>query len=153
MSSDFDQMVNELDRSIMKEMRKVYSEVVIDHFLHPRNVGKIEGAEGHGKLTGSCEDTIEIYLRISDDRIADAKFMTDGCGTTIASGSMATELAKGKDVHEALKINTKYVLDHLGGLPESDRHCAELAAGTLLKAILDYLASKREPWKRAYRNI
>jgi nitrogen fixation NifU-like protein len=88
---------------------------------------------------------------MKDGRVANASFWTDGCGPSIASGSMVTELAKGKSVHEAQRITQQDVLDGLGGLPEESRHCALLAANTLREAIKDYLAFKNEPWKRAYR--
>jgi len=94
---------------------------------------------------------MEICLKVRDSRVMNASFWTDGCGTTIASGSMVTELAKGKSVLEAQKIRQQDILDALGGLPEDSLHCALLAANTLKEAIKDYLASKNESWKRAYR--
>ena len=147
MPSDFD----ELEEAVMADMRKYYSEKVIDHFLKPRNVGEIQNADGFGRVTGSCGDTMEIYLKIKDDRLINATFLTDGCGTTIASGSMVTEMVKGKSILESLKITQQDVLNTLGGLPEESLHCALLAADTLKAAIKDYLAFKNEPWKRAYR--
>jgi nitrogen fixation NifU-like protein len=92
-----------------------------------------------------------MWLKVKGDAISDASFLTDGCGTTIASGSMITELARGKSVAEARKISQGDVLNALGGLPEESRHCALLAANTLKEAIKDYLAIKKEPWKKAYR--
>jgi len=94
---------------------------------------------------------MEIWLQVRDSVIHEATFTTDGCGTSIASGSMVTELALGKKVREALQIRQSDVLDALGGLPEDSRHCAFLAANTLGEAIRDYLAFKNEPWKRVYR--
>ncbi|MGQ9546370.1 MAG: iron-sulfur cluster assembly scaffold protein [Dehalococcoidia bacterium] len=141
----------ELEQAIMEDMRRVYSEKTIDHFLNPRNLGEIPNPDGFGRITGPCGDTMEISLKVTDDRILNASFWTDGCGTTIASGSMVTELAKGKTISEALKVSQQDVLDALGGLPEDSLHCALLAANTLKEAIKDYLAFKDEPWKRAYR--
>jgi nitrogen fixation NifU-like protein len=135
----------------MEDMRKVYSERTIDHFLNPRNLGEIQAPAGFGRVTGPCGDTMEIYLKVNDGVIVNAKFMTDGCGTTIASGSMVTELVKGKSVSKALGITQQDILDALGGLPEESLHCALLAANTLKEAIKDHLAFKKEPWKRAYR--
>jgi nitrogen fixation NifU-like protein len=94
---------------------------------------------------------MEIWLKVRDATITESTFMTDGCGTTIAAGSMVTELAKGKTVIQAQKISQQDVLSALGGLPEESQHCALLAANTLREAIKDYLAFKNEPWKRAYR--
>ena len=147
MASEFD----ELQELIIADARKIYSETVIDHFMNPRNLGNMENANGFAKVTGSCGDTMEIWLKVKNGAITDATFMTDGCGTSIASGSMVTEIAKGKSVGEAWKISQQDVLNALGGLPEESEHCALLAANTLKAAIKDYLAFKNEPWKRAYK--
>jgi nitrogen fixation NifU-like protein len=140
-----------LQELVKAEMRKLYSETVIDHSMNPRNVGTMEDADGFARVTGSCGDTMEIWLKVKNSTITDATFMTDGCGTSIASGSMVTEIAKGKSVGEAGKINQQDVLNALGSLPEESEHCALLAANTLKTAIKDYLAFKNEPWKRAYK--
>jgi nitrogen fixation NifU-like protein len=133
------------------EMRKVYSEAVIDHGMNPRNVGDMENADGFAKVTGSCGDTMQVWLKVKDNTISDIRFITDGCGTSIAAGSMVTELARGKSVSQAQRISRQDVLSALGGLPEESEHCALLAADTLKTAVRDYLALKNEPWKRAYR--
>ena len=147
MTSEFD----ELQKLILEDARKIYSETTIDHFMSPRNLGNMSDADGFGKVTGSCGDTMEIWLKVNSGTIADASFMTDGCGTSIASGSMVTELAKGRSVSEARRISQQDVLSALGGLPKESEHCALLAADTLKEAIRDYMAMEREPWKRAYR--
>ncbi len=134
---------------VRAEMRKVYSETVIDHSLDPRNVGDIENADGFAKVTGPCGDTMQMWLKIKNGTISDASFLTDGCGTTIAAGSLVTEMAKGKSVNQAQRISQQDVLYALGGLPEESEHCALLAADTLKTAVRDYLAMKKEPWKRA----
>jgi nitrogen fixation NifU-like protein len=136
---------------IKAEMRKVYSEAVIEHSMNPRNVGDLEDADGFAKVTGPCGDTMEVWLKVKNGKVSGASFMTDGCGTTIASGSMVTEMAKGKSVSEVQKISQQDVLDALGGLPEESQHCALLAANTLKAAIRDHLAMSKEPWKKAYR--
>jgi nitrogen fixation NifU-like protein len=136
---------------VKAEMRKVYSETVIDHSLDPRNVGDIENADGFAKVTGPCGDTMQMWLKVKNGTISNASFLTDGCGTTIAAGSMVTEIAKGKSVNQAQRISQQDVLSALGGLPEESEHCALLAANTLKTAVRDYLAMKREPWKRAYK--
>ncbi len=138
---------------VRDEMRKVYSETVIDHAMNPRNVGNTEAADGYASITSPCGDTMDIWLRVKDDTIVKATFMTDGCGTTIAAGSMVTELAKGKGVSQALRIGQEDVLSALDGLPEEGRHCALLAADTLKTAVKDYLAFKNEPWRRAYKRL
>jgi len=147
MSAEFE----ELQELVMADARKAYSETVIDHAVNPRNLGDMQGADGFAKVTGPCGDTMEIWVRVRNNAIAGTTFMTDGCGTSIASGSMVTEMAKGKTINEALRITQRNVLDALGGLPEENQHCALLAANTLKAALRDYTAMKREPWKRAYR--
>ncbi len=151
MAQEFDDSFKELEQSIMEDMKGVYSEKTIDHFLSPRNLGEIPAPDGFGRITGPCGDAMEIYLKVRDGRVINASFRTDGCGTTIASGSMVTEMAKEKSVLEAQKITQQDILDALGGLPEDSLHCALLAANTLKEAIKDYLAFKNESWKRAYR--
>ncbi len=152
MAQEFDDSFRELQQSIMEDMRKVYSEKTIDHFLNPRNLGGIPTPDGFARLTDPCGDTMEIYIKVKEDRITNACFWTDGCGCSIASGSMVTELAKGKSIPEAQRITQQDILNALGGLPEDDIHCALLAADTLKEAIKDYLAFSKEPWKRAYRS-
>ena len=132
-------------------MKKVYTETVIDHAMNPRNAGGIAHADGFGRTTGPCGDTMEIWLRINSGSIVDAAFSTDGCSTTVACGSMATETIKGKDIAQALAINQNDILKALGGLPEDNRHCALLAANTVKAAVQDYIAIRKEPWKKAYR--
>ena len=140
-----------LEESVMADMRKSCTEQVIDHFLNPRNVGEIQNADGFGEVTGPCGDTMSIWIKVEKGMVAEAKFLTDGCGTTIASGSMVTELVRRKTITQALKINQQDVLNALRGLPEESEHCALLAANTLKEAIKDYLAFKNEPWKRAFK--
>jgi nitrogen fixation NifU-like protein len=150
MAQEFDDSFKELEQSIMAEMRKVYSEKTIDHFLNPRNLSEIPAPDGFGRVTGPCGDTMEICLKVRDGKVTNASFWTDGCGPSIASGSMVTELAKRMNISEAQRISQHDVLAALGGLPEESEHCALLAADTLKEAIKDYLAFKNEPWKRAY---
>lgn len=137
--------LDELQELIIADARKVYSDTVIDHAMNPRNVGNMQGADGFARMTGPCGDTMEIWLKVKNGTIANATFMTDGCGTSIASGSIATELAKGKSLQEGLKITPHDVLAALGGLPEESEHCALLAANTLRAVITYCLVMKREP--------
>jgi nitrogen fixation NifU-like protein len=137
---------------IKAQMGKIYSETVIDHASNPRNLGDMEEADGFARVTGPCGDTMEIWLRAKNGDLTNVTFLTDGCGTSLASGSMVTELAKGKNITEALKISQQDVLNALGGLPEESQHCALLAANTLKAALREYMAMKREPWKRLFRS-
>ena len=135
---------------VKEEMRKVYSETTVEHAMNPRNLGRLEDADGIGKITGPCGDTMEIWLKVKEGTITEASFLTDGCGTTLASGSMVTELVKGKRIPAAQKLTQQAVLDALGGLPEESVHCALLAANTLKAALKNYFIVRKEPWKRLY---
>ena len=117
----------------------LYSEKVMDHFTHPRNVGIIEDASGVGEVgNAKCGDIMKMYLDIENDVIKDVKFETFGCGSAIASSSMATEMIKGKTVEEALAITNKDVVDALGGLPAHKLHCSVLAEEAIKSAVKDY---------------
>lgn len=117
----------------------LYSEKVMDHFRNPRNVGTIENADGIGEVgNAKCGDIMKIYLKIENDMIADVKFETFGCGSAIASSSMATELIKNKPVSEALALTNKAVVEALDGLPAHKIHCSVLAEEAIKKALQDY---------------
>ena len=141
----------QFEELIKAQMRKIYSETVIDHAMNPRNLGDMENADGFARVTGPCGDTMEIWLRAKNGNLTDTTFLTNGCGTTIASGSMVTEMAKGENITEAQKISQQDVLSALGGLPEESQHCALLAANTLKAALREYMAMKREPWKKLFK--
>jgi nitrogen fixation NifU-like protein len=133
-----------------EETGEVFSEAVIDHAARPRNVGGMEGADAHALVRGPCGDNMEMWLKARDGVIKNLTFWTDGCGATIACGSIITELAKSKKLGEALAISSDVIVDSLGGLPEGHLHCAGLAALTLKKTIIQYMDIQREPWKKAY---
>ena len=117
----------------------LYSEKVMDHFEHPRNVGEIENADGIGEVGNpTCGDIMKMYLKIEDDIIVDCKFKTFGCGSAIATSSMATEMIKGKSIKEALVLSNKAVVEALDGLPPRKIHCSVLAEDAVKLAILDY---------------
>ena len=121
----------------------LYSEKVMDHFRHPRNVGVIEDADGVGEVgNAKCGDIMKMYLKIDDDTITDVKFETFGCGSAIASSSMATELIKGKSVDDALKLTNKAVMEALDGLPPVKVHCSVLAEQAIKSAVDDYYKNK-----------
>ncbi len=117
----------------------LYSEKVMDHFRHPRNVGAIKNADGIGEVgNAKCGDIMKIYLKINDGIIEDVKFETFGCGSAIASSSMATELIKGKPLSEALSLTNKAVVEALDGLPAHKMHCSVLAEEAIKAAVKDY---------------
>ena len=117
----------------------LYSEKVMDHFRNPRNVGTIENADGVGEVgNAKCGDIMKIYLKIRDGVIEDVKFETFGCGSAIASSSMATELIKGKPVSEAIALTNKAVAEALDGLPAHKLHCSVLAEEAIKAALKDY---------------
>jgi nitrogen fixation NifU-like protein len=144
MDSDFEKLANELQESIMEDARKVYSEEVIERWLNPKNLGKIIKPDGFAKIKGPCGDTMQISFKVRDGRLLKIKFMTDGCASSIAAGSMATGLAQGKKIEEAAEISQQMILDALNGLPDESVHCALLASTTLKEAIKNYNDSKRK---------
>jgi len=122
----------------------VYSEKVMDHFMHPRNVGEIENADGIGEEGNPvCGDMMTFYIKVKDNRLEDVKFKTFGCGAAIAVSSMVSEMAKGKTLDEALKITPALVAEELQGLPKNKYHCSNLGAQALHKAIQDYLSKQK----------
>ena len=117
----------------------LYSEKVMDHFLHPRNVGVIEDANAVGEVgNAKCGDIMKMYLKIEDDVIQDVKFETFGCGSAIASSSMATEMIKGRPISEAMQLTNKAVTEALDGLPAHKLHCSVLAEEAIQSALEDY---------------
>ena len=123
----------------------LYSETVMDHFRNPRNVGVIEDANGVGEVGNlQCGDIMKMYLKIEDDTIRDVKFETFGCGSAIASSSMATELIKGQPIEEAMKLTNKAVAEALDGLPAYKMHCSVLAEEAIRAAIADYQKRQTE---------
>ena len=116
-----------------------YSEKVLDHFTHPRNVGKIDDADGVGEVgNAKCGDIMKMYIKVKDGIITDVKFNTFGCASAIAASSLATELIKGKPLDYAMGVTNKQVVDELGGLPEHKIHCSVLAEEAIRAAIEDY---------------
>jgi nitrogen fixation NifU-like protein len=128
----------------MPDNRSLYSEKVMEHFKNPRNVGDMENPDGIGHVGNpACGDIMELYLKINDSTIVDAKFKTFGCGAAIATSSMVTEMVKGKSINEALEISNRAVAEALGGLPPIKMHCSVLAEEALKSAIDDYLGRNR----------
>jgi len=144
MSFNFDEAINEIQESINRDAQNTYSEEVLRRFHDPKYMGIMENPQGYAKIKGPCGDSMEIFLHIHDEKIISAQFMTDGCGTSVAAGSMACELAIGKDIKDTGKISQDEILNNLGGLPEENVHCALLASDTLIDAANNYSASKKE---------
>jgi nitrogen fixation NifU-like protein len=129
----------------MSQTKSIYSRKVMDHFMNPRNVGEIENPDGVGHVGNPvCGDVMELYIKIQDGIIVDARFKTFGCGAAIATSSMVTEIVKGKSIEEALKISNSVVADALDGLPPLKMHCSVLAEQALKSAIDDYRLKKKE---------
>jgi len=117
----------------------------MEHFTNPRNVGVIEDADGVGKVGNPlCGDVMEMFIKVEDNRIADVKFRTFGCGAAIATSSIATEMIKGKSIDEAVQLSNKAVAEALGGLPAQKMHCSNLAAEAVHSAIEDYKSKQKE---------
>ncbi len=149
---ELDQFAKELQEQILNQYRDVYSEAVIERWQNPRNLGTLDQPDGYARIQGSCGDTMEMFIKVKDDVLTECTFQTDGCGTTIACGSMATEIARGKKLTQALVwVSGREILKKLGGLPRDNVHCAQLAAETLRMAMADYLRQKKNPWKKQYR--
>lgn len=122
-----------------------YSQKVMEHFMHPRNVGQIENPDGVGHVGNPiCGDIMELYIKVKDNIIVDAKFKTFGCGAAIATSSMVTELVKGKTIEQALEISNKTVAEALDGLPPVKMHCSMLAEEALKLAIEDYRKKQKK---------
>ena len=122
----------------------MYSEVVMEHFKNPRNVGEIPDADGVGEVGNpACGDIMAFYIKVKDDRLVDVKFKTFGCGAAIAVSSMVSEMAMGKTLDDAMKITNRSVIDALDGLPKKKHHCSNLGADALHRAIEDFRAKQK----------
>ena len=134
-----DDFVDKLQEQIFEESKETYGEEVFSRWQKPRFMGRMTDASSVGRITGTCGDTMEIYLRIRDEKIQEASFFTDGCGSSVACGSVAAELATGKEFDEAGLIGGDTILEVLNGLPEEEHHCAYLAAEALQVAIHEWM--------------
>jgi len=147
MSVDIYELAKRLETQVLEDAKEVFSETVIEYAYNPRNMGEISCADGVGKITGTCGDTVQIQICVEDGRISESRFMTDGCGTSIACGSMLTEMIGDKTIEEALVITSDDLLRSLDGLPEEYVHCSVLAVDTLHAAIADYRTNLEQPDK------
>lgn len=142
MTDTLDRWVSELQETMLSEAEELYSPQVIERWRSPRNWGTMEKPDGFSKITGPCGDTMQISLKVQDNHITEIRYITTGCATSIASGSMATELAQSKSLEEAQNIDQATILEALGGLPEESEHCALLASNVLQAAVEDYRKSQ-----------
>ncbi len=133
--SDFDKTIEKLQRKVNEQERMIFSEKVIEEYNSPKNIGKMAQPDASAILTGWCGDTMEMYLMVEHEIVADITFMTDGCGATIACGSMLTSMVKGKSLDEVKAITEDDLIAALEGLPEENLHCAHLAIITLRNAL------------------
>ena len=133
--TDLDRIVAELQKQIMQQEQALYSAKVIEEAYHPQNLGHMAEPEAYAQVRGWCGDTMEICLRLNGERIEEARFMTDGCGPTVACGSMLTAMVQGMSLEEAGGVRPEDLIAALDGLPEESVHCAELAVTTLHQAI------------------
>lgn len=143
MTDSLDDFITDLQNQIHEEMREAYGQVAFERWLRPQYMGVMDDPDGYGHVAGSCGDRMEIFLRFEKDKVKEATFQTDGCGSSLVCGSFAAELALGKKPDELVEISGETILEALGGLPEQDRHCALLAAETLQDALDDYMRKQR----------
>jgi nitrogen fixation NifU-like protein len=143
MTDELDNFARELQDQINEETREAYGQVAYERWLKPLYVGVMSDPDGYGRVTGTCGDTMEIYLSFEKGRVKEATFQTNGCGSSTVCGSFAAELAHGQGTEEITEVTGEMILKILGGLPEEDRHCAFLAAETLQEALDDYMKKQR----------
>jgi nitrogen fixation protein NifU and related proteins len=143
MADEFDDFARALQDQINEETREAYGQIAFERWLKPLYVGVLPNPEGYGRLSGTCGDTMEIFLKFEGSRVKNATFQTSGCGSSIVCGSFAAEIAHGRSPDEIAEITGEMILDFLGGLPEEKRHCAFLAAETLQEALNDYMKKER----------
>ena len=129
---------------MIENEKKAYSKQIIEHFTQPKNIGRMNDPDGSAIAKGQCGDAMEMYLTIKDEKISEILFFTDGCGISVACGSVTTELAKGQTIKDVLRISPADVIDKLHDFLGSNIHCAILAVTTLHKALSDYLLKKGE---------
>jgi nitrogen fixation NifU-like protein len=139
---DLDRFVDQLQNQIFDEAKAAYGEKGFDRWRNPRFQGRMESADAHARLTGDCGDSIEIYLKFENNIVKQASYFTDGCASSSICGSFAAELSMGKDPEELTDITGEAVEKAIGRLPESDRHCAGLAAAVLQEAVSRYMINQ-----------
>ncbi len=139
MPEELDDFIQELQDQIYEETKAAYGEKAFERWLNMKFMGRMQDPDGYARLTGSCGDTMEIFLKFEDDRVKDASFVTDGCGSSAVCGSFAAEMAIGMAPDELLDITGEKIIEELGGLPKEEEHCAMLASETLHEALNNYM--------------
>ena len=142
MTDRLDDFLKQLQDKINEETRAAYGQKGFERWLNPLYRGAMENPDGYARITGSCGDTMQVFLRFEDDRVREATFQTDGCGSSTVCGSFAAELALGKNPDELAEVAGETILEILGGLPEEDKHCAYLAVETLQAALDHYMRNR-----------
>lgn len=143
MGNDLDDFVQDLQDQIYEETKAAYGDVAFERWMNPLYMGSMESPDGYGRVTGSCGDTMQIFLKFENDKVKQASFLTDGCGASAVCGSFAAEMALGKSPDEIVDISGETILKILGGLPKEDEHCAYLAGDTLQEALNEYMIKQR----------
>ena len=143
MSKDFDDFAEGLQDQIYKETRAAYGDIAFQRWLNPLYMGAMDKPDGYGRVTGSCGDTMEIFLRFENERVQDASFQTDGCGSSAVCGSFAAEMALGRSPDEIIHITGDAILEKVENFPEEDQHCAFLSADALQEALNEYMVKKQ----------
>ena len=147
MSDSLDDFVQDLQEQIFEETKAAYGEIVYQRWRNPLYMGKMENSDAHAHVKGECGDTIEIFLKFKNDRIKEAVYRTDGCGSSNVCGSFAAEMSIGKSPDEILEITGEKILNKLGEFPKEEEHCAFLAAETLQEALNDYMVKETKKQK------
>jgi nitrogen fixation NifU-like protein len=143
MTRDLDDFVKGLQEQIFEETRAAYGDIAFQRWLKPMYMGRMDNPDGYGRISGSCGDTMQVFLKFENGKIKEASFQTDGCGASTVCGSFAAELALGKSPDEIVDITGEAILEKVGGLPKADRHCAFLSAEALQEALHDYMIKQR----------
>ena len=147
-----DSDANASGEKALRKLKKHYSKIVVEHCLRPRNFQRMRAPDGYIKRTGTDGDVIEIFVQLDNDRVIECTFQTDGCAATLACGSIATELTKGRVYSEATNaVSPDKIIEALGGLPDGNIHCAHNISHALKLAMADGLVQKQSPWKKFYR--
>lgn len=144
MPDSLDAFVASLQEQIFEETREAYGEKGFNRWRNPRYRGPMDDPDSHARVTGKCGDTMEIFLKFENDRVCNAAYLTDGCGSSTVCGSFAAEMAIGKNPDELTEITGEAILEKLGRFPEEDRHCAFLAAETLQEALNRYMTVRKK---------
>ncbi len=139
MSDDIDAFVENLQKQIFDETKEAFGEAGFQRWRNPQYSGKLDNFDAHARITGKCGDSMEIFLKFKDDRVEEASYVTDGCGSSTVCGSFAVEMAIGKDPDQISEITGEDVLKKIGRFPKEDEHCAFLAAETLQEALRSYM--------------